>query len=335
MTFSRRMLLMSAGAVCVFAHSLRKSALANDNAEYFYDELGRLIRVELSDGTIVVYAYDAAGNRIRVIHGDDVPFNTTIQVTGTGPVNLRTLADQAGYTGVTNATITFQVGSAVTITGASGAGMGIDTGTWPSATKSISLTLQVSGKVYGGGGNGGQGAGSNGDASTGGTGGDAIYCRENLSVTVNAGGQVKSGGGGGGGGGGWRNTIMIEGFPEISHRNGGGGGGGFPNGAGGPEGDYSGDYDFDVANPGNGGTTTGGGTGGSGGAGGGARTTGAGGAGGGAAATGSAGVAATGTQDGTHIKLSNASGGAAGYAVRKNGKTVTVTNNGTITGTVG
>lgn len=332
MTISRRTLLMSAGALCVFAHSSRQSALANDNTEYFYDELGRLIRVELSDGTIVVYAYDAVGNRTRVIHGDDVPFNTTIQVTGTGPVNLRTLADQAGYTGVTNATITFQVGSAVTIAALSG-GIGIDTGTWPSATKSISLTLQVSGKVYGGGGQGGSPSTTAG--SPAGAGGDAVYCRENIAVTVNPGGQIKGGGGGGGWGGGWRtDTQDAEGQPLTIYRFGGGGGGGFPNGAGGVSGG--------PGASGVGGTTSGGGAGGAGGAGpGSGRTNGAGGAGGGSGASGTSGAAAVGTEScnlqGTtcHYKMPSGGGGAAGYAVRKNGKTVTVTNNGTITGTVG
>src|SRR5689334_4260114 len=61
-------------------------------------------------------------------------FNQTIQVTGTGPINLRTLANNAGYNGAQNATITFQVASGVTISGSAGStstggGRGIDTGT--------------------------------------------------------------------------------------------------------------------------------------------------------------------------------------------------------------
>lgn len=323
MRLSRRKLLHNAGGLIgASALGLSQSAFANDTTEYFYDPLGRLIRVELSDGTVIVYDYDRAGNRTRVVHGDDVPFNQTLQITGTGPVNLRTLADQAGYLGVTDATITFQLGSAVTITGATGGGIGIDTGVWPSATKAISLTLQISGKVYGGGGTGGTSAEPPNSA---GAGGDAIYCRENMALAVNVGGQVRAGGGGGGYGGGWQWSFRDgEGQWENAFKAGGSGGGGFPNGTG--------------ANPG---TTSGGGAGGAG-QGGGGHPSGAGGSGGGAATAGSAGGAATGS---VGCNFANTicwnattppgTGGAAGYAVRKNGKTVNVTNNGTISGTVG
>ena len=259
---------------------------------------------------------------VTVTGGD---FDQTIQITGTGPVNLRTLANAAGYNGAQNATVIFQLGSGVTIMGASGGGIGIDTGTWPSGSHTISLTLQVSGKVYGGGGNGG-GAGVGA-----GVGGDALYCRENLTVTVNSGGQIRSGGGGGGAGGSW--VATPEGGGDPTYYYGGGGGGGFPNGAGGVSG-----------GPGSNGvtgTTSNGGSGGAGAAafGGGVRFTGAGGAGGNAGATGASGAVATGTEGcGSSIcrtKTPAGVGAAAGYAIRKNGKTVSVTNNGTITGTVG
>ncbi|MFN3462432.1 MAG: RHS repeat domain-containing protein [Terricaulis sp.] len=334
MKFSRRTLLYSAGGLLCGAASVTPTlAFADDTAEYFYDALGRLIRVELSDGTVVAYYYDAAGNRMTVTHGDDVAFNQTIQVTGTSPVNLRTLANQSGYLGSTNATITFQVGSTVTITGLAGGpngGVAIDTGVWPSATKSISLTLQVSGKVYGGG---GVGASSGQAADNPGVGGDAIYCRENINVTVNAGGQVRGGGGGGGHGGGWENAFLNgEGQWETVYKYGGGGGGGFPNGPGGTS---------ESSSAGSSGTSSGGGAGGAG-AGGGGHPAGAGGTGGGFAGTGNTGGAATGTPG---CNLSGTicwngpdapgTGGAPGYAIRKNGKTVNVTNNGTISGTVG
>jgi YD repeat-containing protein len=263
-------------------------------------------------------------------------FNQTIQITGTGPVNLRSLANSAGYNGAQNATVTFQLGSGVTITGNGGAanangGHAIDTGTWPSSTYTISLTLQVTGKAYGGGGGGGTGAGS-GAASVGRTGGDALYCQENLTLVVNSGGEVKAGGGGGGGGGAW--NRVSAGTPTAW--NGGGGGGGFPNGTGAPEG--SGDED--VSNPGANGTSSAGGAGGTagncgpGGASG--RINGAGGGGGGAGASGSSGASVSGSGGvGTWSSNAPASAGAPGYAVRKNGKTVSVTNNGTVTGTVG
>ncbi len=262
-------------------------------------------------------------------------FNQTIQITGTGPVNLRTLADNAGYNGAQNATITFQLASNVTISGATGGpngGRGIDTGVWPSGSFSIALTLQVTGKVRGGGGGVGGGGGA---GQAGGAGGDAIYCQENLTVVVNAGSEVRAGGGGGGGGGAWSRTIIDgEGNPETTTWNGGGGGGGFPNGAGAPEGFA----DNDVSNPGANGTTSGGGAGGTAGAstpGGANRINGAGGNGGGTAAAGAAGANATGSGGiGTWFANSPGAAGQPGWAIRKNGKTVNVTNNGTISGTV-
>ena len=268
-------------------------------------------------------------------------FNQTIQITGTGPVNLRTLANNAGYNGAQNATIIYQLGSDVTISGAGGAanangGHAIDTGAWPSGSFTISLTLQISGKAYGGGGGGGTGGGG-GVGQQGRTGGDAINCQESLTVTVNSGGQLKAGGGGGGGGGAWSRTMINgEGQPETITWNGGGGGGGFPNGIGAPEGSA----DNDVSNPGANGTTSGGGAGGTAGnCGPGAasgRLNGAGGNGGGAATAGAAGVSASGTGGaGTWVANSPGAAGQPGWAVRKNGKTVNVTNNGAISGTVG
>jgi hypothetical protein len=248
-------------------------------------------------------------------------FNQTIAITGTGPVNLRTLADTAGYNGTQNATVTFTLASGVTITGAAGApngGIAIDTGTWPTASFTITLTIQISGKVYGGGARGGVGA-VNPHGGAGGSGGDAIHCRLPISITVNSGGEVRAGGGGGGGGGGRTdNTLEID-------RVGGGGGGGFPNGPGASAGTPVLDGVSDAGN-GASGTTSGGGAGGAGETGGG----GAGGAGGGAGAAGAAGSPGSGS--GT-VKNPGA-GGVAGFAVRKNGHTVTVTNNGTISGAV-
>lgn len=253
-------------------------------------------------------------------------FSQTIQITGSGPVNLRTLANNAGYNGAQNATITFVVGSAVSLKGAAGTsavggGRCIETGTWPSANYAIALTLQISGKVYGGGGGGGYGAfSSNGSIGT--VGGDALYAQENLTVVVNAGGELKAGGGGGGGGGAWTVTWTDgEGMPESTDYSGGQGGGGFPNGQGGSLGTTSG------GGAGSAGETAVPTT----------RVNGAGGAGGGAAAAGSSGVAASGSGGTGGGKIwfawAQGGGGQPGYAVRKNGKTVSVTNNGTIMGT--
>ena len=243
-------------------------------------------------------------------------YNQTIAITGTGPVNLRTLADNhtTAYDGVGDATITYTVASGVTISGTAGAsnsgdaGHAVNTGTWP-AGATINLTLQVTGTVRGGGGGGGKGGtGFSRNGQVGGDGGDAIYCQEDLTVTVNSGGKVQAGGGGGGGGAGAQHPS-AEPAPYM----GGGGGGGFPNGIGGTG--YA-----TVSS----GTGSGGGAGASG-----ANPYGGdGGSGGGANINGGLGYNSTGDQTGT-----GGSGGTKGYAIRKNGHTVSVTNNGTITGT--
>jgi YD repeat-containing protein len=228
-------------------------------------------------------------------------FTQTIAITGSSPVDLRTLANAAGYNGAQDANVTFTLASGVAIMAGSGA-VGIDTGDWPITQFYVTLALQISGAVYGGGGEGGVG-----NSGAGSAGGDAIYCRAPMSVTVNSGGAVRAGGGGGGGG-------KLSGAP-LFRFGGGGGGGGAPGGLGGDGGEGA-----DVnGQPGSSGTVSGGGAGG---AGGGAGAT-AGGTGGSFGATGNIGVSGGGL------------GGAPGYAVRKNGFTVNVTNNGTITGTVG
>lgn len=216
-------------------------------------------------------------------------FSATINLASGSAVNLRTVANAAGYTGLSNATITFNVPNGVTIRGLGGGGIGIDTGTWPAGyTIALTLVVQSGGVVDGGGGHG-----------TGQGGGDAIVCRANMTggVTINSGGIVRGGGGGGSGG-------LATASGKFG---GGGGGGGAPNGSGGM-GQYGSIGDGDNGQDG---TVSGGGTGG----------TPGGGSGGG---YGTAGGAST---------NGGGSGGPAGYAVRKNGNTVTVTNSGTMTGT--
>jgi YD repeat-containing protein len=286
------------------------SAFATDTTQYWYDALGRVVRVQFQNGSTVAYTYDAAGNRTVVARTSSPPstvFTATIPITGTAPVNLHSLAVTAGYDGSKDANVTFTLASGVTIAGVGGSlgdvgGPGIDVGAWPITQHYIALALQITGTVYGGGGSGGEG-----DGNTGGQGGDAISCTLPMSITVNTGGVVKSGGGGGGGG--------LQSPPPLQKFGGGGGGGGAPNGQGGAGG---------TGNPtsghnGQNGTTSGGGAGGAG-------------AGAGATAGGTGGTLAT---DGSQGVSGGANGGSAGYAIRKNGFVITVTNNGTISGTVG
>lgn len=184
---------------------------------------------------------------------------TTITVTaGEGLINLRALADAAGYTGQQNANITFNIHPAINtgrfgLKGPAGGngGNAIDTGEWPLPSLwTTTLTLNIRRNVYGGGGGGGDG-GSYGPGAPGGNGGDAIYMRFPIRITCDSGtaGIFAGGGGGGGGGAGkltqnqvvWRindrdsdpsvGTLVT--VPCDMYFGGGGGGGGAPNGTAG------------------------------------------------------------------------------------------------------
>lgn len=255
-------------------------------------------------------------------------FSATIDLTSTNNgANLRTIADAAGYTGKSDATILFRVPSGVTVTGVpgsgSGAGAGIDTGTWPKSSYSIALSIvvQSGGIVNGGGGRGGNG-GSGGAGVSGGAGGHGINQRIELTgITIDSGGTIRGGGGGGGGGsgefsyGGGNEQIVFN--EDSSASAGGGGGGGAPNGLGGVGGTT---YGGVSATNGQNGTTSGGGVGGAGAD----HETAIGSPGGNGGAFGSIGSAST-----------AASGGAPGNAVKRNGFTSPFTNNGTAAGVVG
>jgi YD repeat-containing protein len=52
-----------AGGVAVLASA---NALAG-SATYTYDNLGRLTRIAYSNGVVITYTYDAAGNRTAVV----------------------------------------------------------------------------------------------------------------------------------------------------------------------------------------------------------------------------------------------------------------------------
>lgn len=227
---------------------------------------------------------------------DNEPSSLVLTVPSGGPVNLRSLA--TGYSN--QSSVTFNLLSGSTVTGGAGGGAAIDTGSWPAG---VTLALNVSGTVRGGGGNGGNGgSGTSFLPTAGGAGGDAIRCNANFAITVT--GTVQSGGGGGGGAGGAVAPGVVIG--------GGGGGGGAPNGLGGVGGNGGGGGPTGGA--GSPGTTSGGGAGGA----------------GSAPPGGAGGTYAT---NGTGGGNNGAPPGFAGYAVRKNGTTCTL--NGSVTGTVG
>lgn len=243
-------------------------------------------------------------------------FSATIDLPSSASgVNLYDLAVANGYTSLSNATITFEAESGCVITGVAGAlngGIAIDSGTWPT-DYALALTLRLkSGSIIrGGGGKGGKG-GNSSQGENGGNGGDAIRLLVDFSggITIDSGATAQGGGGGGGGGRARRDGTGPFGIPLYD--GGGGGGGGKPNGPGGDGGNATDDGD-----PGTAATTSAVGT-------------------GGASDHGEDGV--DGADYGATAALpSNDVGqpGVGGYCIRKNGKTATVTNNGTTAGTIG
>lgn len=307
----RRARSLNAFPIAALLLALSSAPGAQADTAYTYDALGRLKTVTYTDGTIVTYIHDATGNRTsKLVATPGSTFTQTIQVIGSGPVDLHALAVGQGYNDAQNANVTFQIGNGVIIKGDPGGGIGVDTGTWPTGfTIALSLVVKTGGAIYGGGGGGGRGGAGYADYGlTGGEdGGDAVYVQAPISITVQSGGAIKGGGDGGSGGSG---GDYNDGSGGDYCWGGGGGGGGFPNGAGGAGGDtnespyYGGCY---VGNNGSDGTTSGGGAGG-------ARL-----------------------DDSPNYMGDGDAGGAAGggYAIRKNGKTVPVSGPGTITGTVG
>lgn len=307
MIYSRRRLLAQVFGCGVVGALLGPVARARAGTmSYEYDALGRLKKVIYPDSSAVQYGYDAVGNRVQK-GPPGGGFTATIQVTGSVPVDLRSLANSNGYDGAQSANITFEVGNGVTITGTAGlggsnsgdpgsaGGIAIDTGTWPGGyTHNLSLVVKSGGAVRGGGGGGG--AGGHGDSlnpgygGVGGAGGDAVYVRTPMSVTVQSSGEIK--GGGAGGAGGYGDSIWEDVPPDYcTNYDGGGGGGGYPNG--GEGGGY---------NPGSPGDPSGGGGGGS------------------------------GTDPSYSTDGANGGGAGGGYAIRKNGHTVSVSNSGTLIG---
>lgn len=285
---------------------------------FAYDELGRLIQIGHGDGSTVDQVFDAAGNRLTVVGTKTPPvdpdpptpvtFERTLALSPSSgqTVDLRAIANAAGYNGQQPAKIIFDVPAGVAIIAAPG-GVALVSGEWPTGAYTIDIALKVSGQIYGGGGTGGTGAGGQGPAAGAGTtGGDAVVAQAPLNIEVLPGGAIAGGGGGGGG----AESPRLS--PIIGPRPGGGGGGGFPNGAGGAS-------SAPTANSGLPGTAAGGGAGGVSIP---AGPSGKGGNGGAAGSPGEAGQATPSTES------SAGAGGAPGFAIRKNGHAVTVTNSG-------
>jgi YD repeat-containing protein len=56
------------------------SAANAGTTTYKYDALGRVIQVDYPDGARITYAYDAAGNRTRVVSTASPPSSATVKV---------------------------------------------------------------------------------------------------------------------------------------------------------------------------------------------------------------------------------------------------------------
>jgi len=337
MAISRRVVLAQLFAGTALGVSLAARSATAGTVSYKYDAAGRMVEATYPNANVITYRYDWAGNRTTVYRGA-APGDFARQIRVTEACNLRTLANNAGYNGAQDATITYVVNRNVAIMGAEGAagapsedggpgGVAIETGTWPGGyTINLELIVLPGASVLGGGGGGGGGAGGDsapyseggysgyggGDEypGNGGAGGIAINCSAPLTVTVWPGGKIIGGGVGGAGGDAYEEIYI---YPDYSYFNGGGGGGGRPNGAGGAGGKGvqwpSWQTNNDPGSPGQDGTIAGGGAGGAGGY-----------------------AGAQGWQTGE--AGDDGFSGASAYAIKKNGNTVTVINNGGISGGV-
>ena len=131
-------------------------------------------------------------------------------------LNLRTLANANGYTGLPQQAVTVHVDAGVNVYATSTSVAALIRGSWPVGAKP---TLVNNGVVSGAGGAGGAGA-----TGAGGAGGAALDASSGPIVVENASGVIRGGGGGGGGGG----------NGNAAGAGGGGGGQGFNNAPGGP-----------------------------------------------------------------------------------------------------
>lgn len=66
MNATRRFLLFRAASVAAMSAAVLRAPRAWASTDFEYDALGRLARAVFSDGRVVRYSYDAAGNRIQV-----------------------------------------------------------------------------------------------------------------------------------------------------------------------------------------------------------------------------------------------------------------------------
>ena len=81
MTLLTRNIRLTILTVLAFLFAFSAASYAQ-TATYMYDELNRLKRVEYSNGAVVEYSYDGAGNRLQVLSPDTTPPTTTATPAG-------------------------------------------------------------------------------------------------------------------------------------------------------------------------------------------------------------------------------------------------------------
>lgn len=142
-----------------------------------------------------------------------------LSVGGGTNVDLRALANAAGYDGREKVQLTVTGSCLASSTGV----YAMNTGSWPAGAK---VEVIIDAGVIGAGGGGGGGGFGLAAGSGGGGGGPAIYVTPmtgggTMTITIRN-GYVYAGGGGGGGGGGARRTVAQD---LVSYAGGAGGGG--------------------------------------------------------------------------------------------------------------
>ena len=147
-------------------------------------------------------------------------FTRTINIVSSATiVNVRSLANAAGYLGDRPAVLTLNLAPGVQLDA------GLYFGIWPNLAHS--MQLNVAGNVHGNAGIGGEG-GDGTSGFDGEAGGDAIFCTIDAVINVAATANIKGGGGGGGGGGGSFRMAGPPGEEGLQTQIGGGGGNGWP-----------------------------------------------------------------------------------------------------------
>jgi trimeric autotransporter adhesin len=134
--------------ICLLAlHVLASVSLAQNNVpvRYFYDDLGRLIRVIDQNGNLANYNYDAVGNLLSITRST-VPTNNGLAILSFSPqkgsVGQVVILQGQGFSTTTGANTVQFNGTAATVTGASANSLTV---TVPSGATTGPLSVTVSG----------------------------------------------------------------------------------------------------------------------------------------------------------------------------------------------